>query len=87
LSDESWPDGNEAIRKISSAGVVTTYAGFALAMKAQMAREANGLITPRALLRIEGNSYVADRNNHTIRKITPGGVVSTLAGLAGSQRY
>src|SRR5664279_4208688 len=30
-----------------------------------------------------GNAYVADPASHTIRRVTPGGVVSTLAGSAG----
>src|SRR5260221_591350 len=32
-----------------------------------------------------GNVYVAGESNHTIRKVTAAGVVTTLAGLVGSQ--
>jgi len=34
-----------------------------------------------------GNAYVADTNNHTIRKITDAGVVSTFAGVACAPGY
>ncbi len=96
----NWPDGvavdgsgnvyvadsgNSTIRKITPAGVVTTFAGTAgvsggadgIGTAAQFYYP-NGVAVDGA-----GNVYVADSWNNTIRKITPYGVVTTLAGTAG----
>jgi hypothetical protein len=77
--------GNHTIRKVTPAGVVTTLAGqsgsFGSANgtgSAARFENPNGLSVDSA-----GNVYVADTVNHTIRKLTPAGVVTTLAGLAG----
>eukprot|EP01037_Dinobryon_pediforme_P011295 gene11295-11381_t len=74
--------GNNVIRKISTAGVVSTYSGNATAGYVDGSTastiEYNG---PAGIaFDSQGNLYVADRGNHVIRKITPAGVVSTLAG-------
>ncbi len=34
-----------------------------------------------------GNVYVTDNENHTIRKITPAGVVTTVVGGAGQEGF
>ncbi len=77
--------GNHTIRKITPAGVVSTFAG--------VAGQAGSIDGPGATARFHtpagilidssGTLYVADAGNHTIRRITPAGVVSTLAGVAG----
>jgi sugar lactone lactonase YvrE len=63
---------NDKIRKVTSAGVVTTLAGTSLNLP-------HGVAVDTA-----GNVFVADTFNHTINKITSAGVVTTLAGRAGS---
>ena len=77
---------NCTIRKITPAGVVTTFAGESGACgSADGTGNAARFSVPQgAAVDSTGNVYVADTFNHTIRKITPGGVVTTLAGLAGN---
>ncbi len=76
---------NQTIRKITSAGVVSTLAGSAgLSGSTDGAATAAMFNYPQGVaVDSSGNVYVADANNQTIRKITSAGVVSTLAGLAG----
>ncbi|MDD2764828.1 MAG: immunoglobulin domain-containing protein [Opitutaceae bacterium] len=77
---------NSAIRKLSPSGTATTVAGFGPAYgSADGAGSAARFFYPLGMAADEaGNVYVADTANHTIRKITSGGIVTTLAGLAGT---
>ncbi|MCX7009811.1 MAG: hypothetical protein NTY53_21640, partial [Kiritimatiellaeota bacterium] len=79
---------NHLIRQITSAGVVTTLAGTAgVAGSTNATGTAARFNTPNGVaVDGAGNVFVADTQNHLIRKISPAGVVTTVAGagVAGS---
>ena len=78
---------NNRIRRVSPAGIITTFAGSGVAGfsgdngSAAVAQ----LFQPRDIaLDAAGNLYVADTGNFRIRKVTPGGTITTIAGNGAS---
>lgn len=79
ISDQS----NHKIRKLATDGLVSTFAGSGVAGFLDGAGTTAKFYYPAGMaIDTDDNLYVADYSNHRIRKITPGGVVTTYAGLA-----
>src|SRR5262249_55900540 len=79
---------NDAIRKMTLVGtnwVVTTLAGLGGNHGGAEGTGSDARFSGPSSVAVDnaGNVYVADQINHTVRKVTPAGVVTTLAGLAG----
>ncbi|NVJ64591.1 MAG: hypothetical protein HWD84_10235, partial [Flavobacteriaceae bacterium] len=73
------------IRKIASDGSVSTFAGTGVAgLVNGLASEAQFNGPTDIAIDSEGNLYVTEYSNYTIRKITQSGEVSTLAGSTNS---
>lgn len=81
---------NHTIRKIDSSGAVTTLAGSAFAGPGYSdgTGSAARFCYPNAIaVGSMGDVYVADTSNQVIRRITPEGVVTTIAGQPGVSGY
>ncbi len=81
--------GNQRVRKIDmSTGTITTVAGNGTMGYAGDNGSATSaeLNNPTGVCMFAGNIYIADRDNNRIRRVTSGGIITTIAGAgtAGS---
>ncbi len=75
--------GNHRIRKVNTSGIISTIAGTGIAGFAGDGGSAiNAELDSPTGVTVDGsgNVYIADQNNHRIRKVNTSGIISTIAG-------
>jgi YD repeat-containing protein len=77
---------NHRIRRVGTDGIITTVAGTGSPGSfgdGGPARQAQLTFPYSAALDAQGNLYIADTGNLVLRKVTPDGIITTVAGRAG----
>jgi alpha-tubulin suppressor-like RCC1 family protein/sugar lactone lactonase YvrE len=75
--------GNNIIRKVTPGGAISTVAGTGVSgFCGDGGSAVNACLNgPRGVtIDSSGNLYIADSDNYRVRKVTPGGIISTVAG-------
>lgn len=74
--------GNHRVRKVSTAGTITTIAGTTRGYSGDGGPAVGAQLNLPAALALDGagNLYVGDFRNHVVRKITRDGMIHTVAG-------
>ncbi len=72
---------NGRIRRVSPAGVITTVAGGGTSLDEGVPATSARLSIPESVaVDAMGNLYITDTGYHRVRKVTPGGLITTVAG-------
>ncbi len=80
-------DFNNRVRKVSASGIITTLAGNGSAAYSGDGGPATSAALNRpagVAVDQQGNVYIADRSNHRIRKVSPSGTITTVAGTGAN---
>ncbi|UCE56101.1 MAG: hypothetical protein JSV31_11845 [Desulfobacterales bacterium] len=75
--------GNQCIRKVDTGGIITTVAGNGnngYSGDGGFATDAQFKYPLGMAVDLEGNLYIADVNNHRVRKVDKSGIITTVAG-------
>jgi sugar lactone lactonase YvrE len=81
---------NNRVRIVSPTGIINTYAGSGVAgFGGDGGSALSALLNQPAGLAVDssGNLYIADSNNAVVRKVTPQGIITTIAGTGGTEGY
>jgi uncharacterized protein (TIGR03437 family) len=78
-------DGNQRIRKISADGIITTIAGYGDGVSCCFSCDGgpavNAQLQPSDVaVDGQGNVFIADVYNLRVRRVSPGGIITTVAG-------